>query len=323
MQGVKRAGALVASLMFIIAVAAPPAYADTASEELQFVELINAERRAAGAPELVVVGDLVAGARAHAAWMAETDRFEHNKNLGDITDGWKLLGENIGRGGDVESLHRAFMQSDGHRQNLLNPAYDAIGVGVVWANGIPHVSQVFMDSVEPPVAYRPPFIDDDDSVFEADIVALYELGITRGCAPDRFCPDRAVTRGEMATMLVRAFGLTGSGGPGFVDTEASPHRNAVEILAANGITRGCAAEKFCPDRSITRAEMAVFLSRILGLPPASPAGFVDTQSSEASGAIDSLALAGITRGCGPDVFCPTDDVTRGQLASFLMRALRS
>ncbi len=51
------------------------------------------------------------------------------------------------------------------------------------------------------------FVDDDNSIFEADIEKLAAAGITRGCNPptnDRFCPDSYVTRGQMAAFLRRA-----------------------------------------------------------------------------------------------------------------------
>jgi hypothetical protein len=54
------------------------------------------------------------------------------------------------------------------------------------------------------------FVDDDGSVFEADIEKLAAAGITRGCNPptnDRFCPDDSVTRGQMAAFLHRALTL--------------------------------------------------------------------------------------------------------------------
>ena len=56
------------------------------------------------------------------------------------------------------------------------------------------------------------FVDDDVSVFEADIERLAAAGITRGCNPpvnDRFCPDDPVTRGQMAAFLHRALTLGG------------------------------------------------------------------------------------------------------------------
>jgi hypothetical protein len=54
------------------------------------------------------------------------------------------------------------------------------------------------------------FIDDDGSIFEADIEKLATAGITKGCNPpsnDRYCPDDNVTRGQMAAFLTRALGL--------------------------------------------------------------------------------------------------------------------
>lgn len=54
-----------------------------------------------------------------------------------------------------------------------------------------------------------PFVDDDGSIFEADIERLAAAGITSGCNPptsDKFCPDRLVTGEEMAAFLARAAG---------------------------------------------------------------------------------------------------------------------
>lgn len=300
-----------------------PALADSASDEQRFVELINSERRSAGAGPLEVHPDLVEGARRHAERMAAEGRIFHNQNLGDVTDGWNLLGENVGRGGNIETLHQAFMDSPGHRDNLLNPVYDLVGIGVVWSEGIPYVVEVFMDSIEElRVQFSPPFSDDDGSVHEADIVTLYERGITRGCDDTRYCPERSVTRGEMASLLVRSFGLKGSPGDIFGDDDASVHESAIETLAANGITSGCAPGRFCPDRGVTRGEMATFLTRILDLPAASSAGFKDIAGSPHAGAIDSLAASGITKGCTATSFCPNQGVTRAQVASFLVRALQ-
>lgn len=292
-----------------------------------FVDLINADRRAAGAGALVVEDDLVAVARSHVKSMAEAGEIFHNSRLGYEIDNHYMVGENVGRGGDVVSLHGAFMASDGHRANILNPVYDSVGVGVTYREEIQYVVVVFRHSKTPPVktppatGFTPPFADDDGSVHEADITELHRRGITRGCAADRYCPDRPVTRGELATMLVRAFDLTGPTGTSFADTHSSEHRSAISILAHNGITKGCSTDRFCPERAVTRGELATFFTRLLGLPAASPSGFLDVASSEHRVAIGSLAAAGITRGCSDDRFCPTNPVTRGQLASFLLRAL--
>ena len=49
-----------------------------------------------------------------------------------------------------------------------------------------------------------PFTDDDGSLFETEIETLRSHGITAGCTTTTFCPNRAVTRAEMAAFLVRA-----------------------------------------------------------------------------------------------------------------------
>ncbi|RMH69250.1 MAG: hypothetical protein D6683_16270, partial [Actinomyces sp.] len=85
---------------------------------------------------------------------------------------------------------------------------------------------------------------------------------------DRYCPDRALTRAEMASLLVRALGLA-PGPDRFVDDEGSTHEAAIDALAAAGITRGCnppVGDRYCPDQPVTRAQMAAFLHRALGRP---------------------------------------------------------
>ena len=115
------------------------------------------------------------------------------------------------------------------------------------------------------------FVDDDGSVFEADIEALAAAGITKGCNPptnDIYCPGANVTREQMAAFLVRALGLTANTSPGFVDDNNSIFETDIEKLATAGITKGCnppANNHFCPTDPVTRGQMAAFLTRALGL----------------------------------------------------------
>ena len=110
------------------------------------------------------------------------------------------------------------------------------------------------------------FVDDDTSVFEADIEAIRAAGITLGCAPERFCPNRPVTRAEMAAFLSRAWALERSAGDDFVDDDGHHLEQEIQALAEAGITLGCAPESFCPNRPVTRAEMAAFLIRAVDRP---------------------------------------------------------
>lgn len=175
------------------------------------------------------------------------------------------------------------------------------------------------------------FVDDADSVFEADINWMAGMGITKGCNPpanDRFCPEGFVTRGQMAAFLVRALNLTDRLDDPFVDDDDSIFEADIERLAAAGITRGCnppANDRFCPDGKVTRGQMAAFLVRALDYSDNGGGDlFVDDDDSVFEGDIDRLGTAGVTRGCNPptnDRFCPSGNVTRGQMAAFLHRAL--
>jgi hypothetical protein len=110
----------------------------------------------------------------------------------------------------------------------------------------------------------------------------------------------------------------------FDDTTASIFADAIRWLSATGITQGCGPRRFCPDDAVTRGQMAAFLVRALELPaPSSPIIFTDTRGHLFENAISRLAHAGITVGCNPpsnNRFCPNNDVTRGQMAAFLVRA---
>ena len=115
------------------------------------------------------------------------------------------------------------------------------------------------------------FVDDDGSIFERSIDWLAEEGITTGCNPplnDRFCPERPVTRGEIAAFLVRALGFVDDGGGDwFTDDDGSVFEGDIDRLATAEVTKGCnppVNDRFCPDRPVTRGEMAAFLVRALG-----------------------------------------------------------
>ena len=70
--------------------------------------------------------------------------------------------------------------------------------------------------------------------------------------------------------------------------------------------------------------MAAFLKRAFGLPAAAMDFFVDDAGSVFEADINAIAEAGITLGCNPptnDRYCPTSNVTRAQMASFIVRAV--
>jgi hypothetical protein len=137
---------------------------------------------------------------------------------------------------------------------------------------------------------------------------------------------------DTATITITVTDVTDmADGPSFDDVPTThTFHGDVEWLAAEAITRGCnppANTLFCPDDSVTRGQMAAFLHRALVdvLVPGAPVTFDDSSGSVFAADIVWLGSVGVTRGCNPpvnDMFCPDDSVTRGQMAAFLVRALR-
>jgi hypothetical protein len=177
-------------------------------------------------------------------------------------------------------------------------------------------------STPPPAAALTPFSDVSSSPFNGDIDWAFNTGITTGCTPTAYCPEGLVTREQMASFLVRMFGLPVTSSDFFADDEASMHEADINRLAASGITSGCSATRFCPGDAVTREQMASLLSRALGLTLGSGNNyFYDDNGRSHEADIDRIAAAGIGRGCAQWRFCPTGTVTRGQMAAFLHRVI--
>jgi uncharacterized protein YkwD len=79
--------------------------------------------------------------------MAEAGRISHNPNVGAQIDevyNWTALAENVGSAPSADAAHGAFMNSQGHRVNILKPSVDYLGVGCYRTNGAVWVVQVFV-----------------------------------------------------------------------------------------------------------------------------------------------------------------------------------
>lgn len=178
---------------------------------------------------------------------------------------------------------------------------------------------------QPSHAARGTFWDDDGSTHEANIEAISAAGITKGCGNGKFCPNDLVTRGELAAFLHRSLrGKIPTGShKAFSDISSSMFADDIIWLSATGITKGCENGRFCPNDPVSREQIAAFLRRALesSIPTGKPTQFSDVSSSTFASDIAWLSATGITRGCGSEKFCPSEPVTREQLATFLTRAL--
>jgi len=328
--------ALVAFTLAPTGTQAAPAHQ---ASERQFLELMNASRRAHGRRALVASPAVAKIARAWSRRMAADGRLRHNPNVSrQLTVDWRRWGENVGWASNrsdgplrtvTRRLHRSFMESDGHRANILG-RYNQVGVGVaVDDEGTMWATMVFVDG---PIAGRSArstprrtaagLSDIGRSPHRAEILSAWQRDLIAPCEARRFCPHRAVRRAEVATVIARMLELPPGTSGHFDDVDANA--GAINALAAEGIVEGCGPRRFCPDAAVTRAQLASLLVRALpALRPTPGSRFADLPPGYVhSDAINALARAGVTRGCDARRFCPTARVTREQLAAFVVRALR-
>jgi hypothetical protein len=203
-----------------------------------------------------------------------------------------------------------------------------------------------------------PFKDIAGNAAEKDIISVYQYGVTAGseCTakgkPVKQCtkkgdmvylPNNPVTREQMATFLYReagSFPIDSTWPLPFVDVTASNvFKEYIRWLIHTGITAGTDATHYSPKKSVTRGQMVAFLYALAGRPAIADksVSFVDVKPDNMF--FDQIAWAsklGITSGyectakgkpvkqCtkkGDTVFQPSKSVTRGQMATFLMRFL--
>lgn len=193
------------------------------------------------------------------------------------------------------------------------------------------VEEAIRQEPPPPPPPPPSFADVPPGHWaRAHIQALAAAGVTAGCGGNNFCPDNQVTRAEMAVFLLRARHGAGFAPPPaqgvFTDVPLAYWAAAwVEQLVEEGVAAGCAADRYCPDDAVTRAQMAVLLVRATSapgfVPPAATGVFNDVPATYWAAAwIEELARDGVTAGCGGGLFCPEALVSRAQMAVFLVTA---
>lgn len=136
---------------------APPAsLPDVTDATQQFrehvIQLTNAERTAQSLPSLTENPELTLAAQAHAAWMASSSCFAHvcpgelefDNRITQAGYSWNWVAENIAAGYPTpEQVLTGWMNSPGHRANILNPNLQEIGVGVIQDGPRPYWVQDF------------------------------------------------------------------------------------------------------------------------------------------------------------------------------------
>jgi hypothetical protein len=317
-------------------VTASPATAAPADDENTFLSLLNQTRQANGRAPVVLDPGLSGDARVWSGVMAQKNLLHHTDSTRMVNEvkrvvpDWTRLGENVGVGYGVQSLHDAFWNSSGHRANMLGD-YNRVGVGVVHSGGKIWVTFRFVKGS--PISGQTGgcsttagFSDVCASAYFADAVAwLSRTGVTTGIGgTNQFQPHGTVTRAQMATFLHRLAGEPRATARRFSEAPSgASYASAVDWLRATGLTTGVGGtNNFNPNGGVTRDQMAAFLHRFAGeMAMSGRHGFVDVpRTSFADSAVTWLAQHGITTGiAGTNRFDPGGTVTRGQMATFLHR----
>jgi hypothetical protein len=236
----------------------------------------------------------------------------------------------------------------------IDPESNAYVTGYTSSTTFPTVSSIQAFRYPPPNAFVTKFpatlpefndVSAAASYFNAANF-MFAAGVTDGCVSStdpstrQFCPDNDVTREEMAAFIVRA--VTGTPSPMiynptpyFTDVDKSnlffPH---IQKLKELGVTSGCSQTLFCPTAAIPRWEMAMLIVRArlslngAGFSFSPTPNFADVPTDvEGNGQafpfIQRSYEEHATNGCGTDplIYCPDALVTRGEMASFIMRGL--
>jgi uncharacterized protein YkwD len=120
--------------------------------EKQIYDQLNHEREKRGLAALTWNDQAARAARSHAQAMVENGQLSHQfpgepslpERIGATGVRFTVAAENVARTEYVEDVHLALMDSPGHRANMLNPAYNAVGIGVAEHQGKIYVAQDFI-----------------------------------------------------------------------------------------------------------------------------------------------------------------------------------
>ena len=150
--------------------------------------------------------------------------------------------------------------------------------------------------------------------------------ITKGTSENTFSPGKSCTRAEMVTFLWRANGSPDpkSTKSPFSDVpEGKWYYKAVLWAVENEITQGVSKDAFNPSGTLTRAQTVTFLYRAAGSPEVSGKSFSDVPSGKYyTNAVLWAVKQGVTEGTSKDTFSPNAPCTRGQIVTFLYRAMK-
>lgn len=113
-------------------------------EQQTAFDLVNQTRSQHGRTILLEDASASDKAQAWAEHLAAKGSLSHSNLPSGIDAGWKALGENVGYGGSIQAVHQGYMNSPGHRSNILDAGFTHMGVGVAKKGNLVFTVQVFV-----------------------------------------------------------------------------------------------------------------------------------------------------------------------------------
>ena len=171
------------------------------------------------------------------------------------------------------------------------------------------------DSEVPAQPASPSFSDVKATDYFAESVAwAVERNITNGTSQTTFSPEKTCTQGEILTFLWRA---KGEPAPAASVSDTAYYAKAAQWAKEQGLT-----DNFSADADCTRAMVVTYLWKLAGSPAVGSATFADVPADAPYAQAVAWAVAqGVTNGTGNGSFSPNATCTRGQIVTFLFRAL--
>lgn len=133
-RGRKVLGVLGVIMATLVMSALTTACETTAPDRAAVIDSINATRSENGLPALRENTTLNVKADAWASRLRDDCRIYHSNLADGAPSEWRKLGENVGRGGSNDQIHAAYLNSPGHRANIVDSSYNQVGAGAVWGD---------------------------------------------------------------------------------------------------------------------------------------------------------------------------------------------
>lgn len=116
------------------------------SDQSQVLSRLNNDRQAHGRSSLSTHAQAQAKAQKWAEHLARTGNLSHSNLTDGISGCWRNLGENVGSGPSVAAIQQAYMNSSGHRANILSTTWNGVGVGYAKRGNVVYTVHVFIKS---------------------------------------------------------------------------------------------------------------------------------------------------------------------------------